>query len=99
MMKQILNNLRALTVMIRLILLLTILFLVFGNFTVLCLNDLIVIFSLINIAFYSVLIGKKYLKLGDYFIFICSCSFIEIIYKLALINRCIVVLLIPLTFN
>jgi len=77
--------------MIRLILLLS-LFLVFGvSSTVL--NDLI-LFSIVNIGFYSVLYQKK-IFLGDYLIFVCSCLFIELFTNLPLFLGA-VVLSIPL---
>lgn len=77
--------------MIRLTLLL-ILFLVFGVNSII-LNDLI-LFSLFNIGFYSVLYQKK-IFLGDYLIFVCSCLFIELFTNLPLFLGA-VILSIPL---
>ena len=77
--------------MIRLTLLL-ILFLVFGVNSIV-LNDLI-LFSLVNIGFYSILYQKK-IFLGDYLIFVCSCLFLELFTNLPLFLWA-VVLSIPL---
>jgi len=77
--------------MIRLTLLL-ILFLVFGVNSIV-LNDLI-LFSLVNIGFYSILYQKK-IFLGDYLIFVCSCLFLELFTNLPLFLGA-VILSIPL---
>ena len=77
--------------MIRLIFV-TILFLIYGNFSFI-IND-IVIFSLINIAFYTVL-KEKNVKIIDVFIFILSTFVVEVFVGLPLLIS-IVVLFIPL---
>ena len=77
--------------MIRIITLLF-LFLVYGNFN-LIINDM-VIFSLINIAYFTVL-KKKNLNLLDIFIFVLSTFIIEVFIVLQILIG-IVVLLIPL---
>ena len=77
--------------MIRLIFV-TILFLIYGNFSFV-IND-IVIFSLINIAFYTVL-KEKNIKIIDIFIFILSTFVIEVFVGLPILIG-IVVLFIPL---
>ena len=77
--------------MIRLIFV-TILFLIYGNFSFV-IND-IVIFSLINIAFYTAL-KKKDIKIIDVFIFILSTFVIEVFVGLPILIG-IVVLFIPL---
>ena len=77
--------------MIRLIFV-TILFLIYGNFSFV-IND-IVIFSLINIAFYTVL-KEKNVKIIDVFIFILSTFVVEVFVGLPLLIS-IVVLFIPL---
>ena len=77
--------------MIRLIFV-TILFLIYGNFSFV-IND-IVIFSLINIAFYTVL-KEKNIKVIDVFIFILSTFVVEVFVGLPILI-CIVVLFIPL---
>ena len=77
--------------MIRIITLLF-LFLVYGNFN-LIIND-IVIFSLINIAYFTVL-KKKNVSLLDIFIFILSTFIIEVFIGLPILIG-IVVLLFPL---
>ena len=70
----------------------TILFLIYGNFSFV-INDIIV-FSLINIAFYTVL-KKKNIKTIDVFIFILSTYVVEVFVGLPILI-CIVVLFIPL---
>ena len=77
--------------MIRLILV-TILFLIYGNFSFV-IND-IVVFSLINIAFYTVL-KEKNIKTIDVFIFIFSTFVVEVFVGLPILIG-IVVLFIPL---
>ena len=77
--------------MIRLIFV-TILFLIYGNFSFV-IND-IVVFSLINIAFYTVL-KEKNIKIIDVFIFILSTFVVEIFVGLPILIG-IVVLFIPL---
>ena len=77
--------------MIRLIFV-TILFLIYGNFSFV-IND-IVIFSLINIAFYTVL-KEKNIKIIDVLIFILSSFVIEVFVGLPILIG-IVVLFIPL---
>ena len=77
--------------MIRLIFV-TILFLIYGNFNFV-IND-IVIFSLINIAFYTVL-KEKNIKIIDVFIFILSTFVVEVFVGLPILIS-IVVLFIPL---
>ena len=77
--------------MVRLIFI-TILFLIYGNFSFV-IND-IVIFSLINIAFYTVL-KEKNIKIIDVFIFILSTFVVEVFVGLPILIG-IVVLFIPL---
>ena len=77
--------------MIRLIFV-TILFLIYGNFSFV-IND-IVIFSLINIAFYTVL-KEKNIKIIDVFIFILSTFVVEVFVGLPILIG-IVVFFIPL---
>ena len=77
--------------MIRLIFV-TILFLIYGNFSFVV-ND-IVIFSLINIAFYTAL-KEKNIKIIDVFIFILSTFVVEVFVGLPILIG-IVVLFIPL---
>ena len=77
--------------MIRLIYV-TILFLIYGNFSFI-IND-IVVFSLINIAFYTVL-KEKNVKIIDVFIFILSTFVVEVFVGLPILIS-IVVLFIPL---
>ena len=77
--------------MIRLIFV-TILFLIYGNFSFV-IND-IVVFSLINIAFYTVL-KEKNIKIIDVFIFILSTFVVEVFVGLPILIG-IVVLFIPL---
>ena len=77
--------------MIRIIILLF-LFLVYGNFN-LIIND-IVIFSLINIAYFTVL-KKKNVNVLDIFIFILSTFIIEVFIGLPILIG-IVILLFPL---
>ena len=77
--------------MIRLIYV-TILFLIYGNFSFVV-ND-IVVFSLINIAFYTVL-KEKNIKIIDVFIFILSTFVVEVFVGLPILIG-IVVLFIPL---
>ena len=77
--------------MIRLIFV-TILFLIYGNFSFV-IND-IVVFSLINIAFYTVL-KEKNIKIIDVFIFILSTFIVEVFVGLPILIG-IVVLFIPL---
>ena len=77
--------------MIRLIFV-TILFLIYGNFS-LVIND-IVVFSLINIAFYTVL-QKKNIKIIDILIFILSTFVVEVFIGLPILIS-IVILFIPL---
>ncbi len=77
--------------MIRLIFV-TILFLIYGNFSFL-IND-IVVFSLINIAFYTVL-KEKNIKIIDVFIFILSTFVVEVFVGLPILIG-IVILFIPL---
>ena len=77
--------------MIRLIFV-TILFLIYGNFSFV-IND-IVVFTLINIAFYTVL-KEKNIKTIDVFIFILSTFVVEVFIGLPILI-CIVVLFIPL---
>ena len=74
------------------ILFITILFLIYGNFSSV-IND-IVIFSLINIAFYTVL-KEKNIKIIDVFIFILSTFVVEVFVGLPILIG-IVVLFIPL---
>ena len=77
--------------MIRLIFV-TILFLIYGNFNFV-IND-IVVFSLINIAFYTVL-KEKNIKIIDVLIFILSTFVVEVFVGLPILIS-IVVLFIPL---
>ena len=77
--------------MIRLIFV-AILFLIYGNFSFV-IND-IVVFSLINIAFYTVL-KEKNIKIIDVFIFIISTFVVEVFVGLPILIG-IVVLFIPL---
>ena len=77
--------------MIRLIFV-TILFLIYGNFSFV-IND-IVVFSLINIAFYTAL-KEKNIKIIDIFIFILSTFVVEVFVGLPILIG-IVVLFIPL---
>ena len=77
--------------MIRLIFV-TILFLIYGNFSFV-IND-IVIFSLINIAFYTAL-KEKNIKIIDIFIFILSTFVVEVFVGLPILIG-IVLLFIPL---
>ncbi len=77
--------------MIRLIFV-TILFLIYGNFSFV-MND-IVIFSLINIAFYTIL-KEKNIKIIDVFIFILSTFVVEVFVGLPILIG-IVFLFIPL---
>ena len=70
----------------------TILFLLYGNFSFVV-ND-IVVFSLINIAFYTVL-KEKNIKIIDVFIFILSTFVVEVFVGLPILIG-IVVLFIPL---
>ena len=77
--------------MIRLIFV-TILFLIYGNFSFV-IND-IVVFSLINIAFYTVL-KEKNIKTIDVFIFIISTFVVEVFVGLPILIS-IVVLFVPL---
>ena len=79
--------------MIRLIFVI-ILFLIYGNFSFI-IND-IVVFSLINIAFYTVL-KEKNIKNIDVFIFILSTFVVEVFVGLPILIG-IVVLFIPLLF-
>ena len=74
------------------ILLVIILFLTYGNFNIV-IND-IVIFSLINIAFYTAL-KEKNIKTIDIFIFILSTFVIEVFVGLPILIG-IVILFIPL---
>ena len=69
-----------------------ILFLIYGNFSFV-IND-IVIFSLINIAFYTVF-KEKNIKIIDVFIFILSTFVVEVFVGLPILIG-IVVLFIPL---
>ena len=77
--------------MIRLIFV-AILFLIYGNFSFV-IND-IVVFSLINIAFYTVL-KEKNIKIIDVFIFILSTFVVEVFVGLPILIG-IVILFIPL---
>ncbi len=77
--------------MIRLIFV-AILFLIYGNFSFV-IND-IVVFSLINIAFYTVL-KEKNIKIIDVLIFVLSTFVVEVFVGLPILI-CIVVLFIPL---
>ncbi len=77
--------------MIRLIFV-TILFLIYGNFSFV-IND-IVVFSLINIAFYTAL-KEKNVKIIDVFIFVLSTFVVEVFVGLPILIG-IVVLFIPL---
>ena len=77
--------------MIRLIFV-TILFLIYGNFSFV-IND-IVVFSLINIAFYTAL-KEKNIKIIDVFIFILSSFVVEVFVGLPILIG-MVVLFIPL---
>ena len=77
--------------MIRLIFV-TILFLIYGNFSIV-IND-IVILSLINIAFYTVL-KEKNIKIIDVLVFISSTFVVEVFVGLPILIG-IVVLFIPL---
>ena len=70
----------------------TILFLIYGNFSIV-IND-IVILSLINIAFYTVL-KEKNIKIIDVLIFILSTFVVEVFVGLPILIS-IVVLFIPL---
>ena len=72
----------------------TILFLIYGNFSFV-IND-IVVFSLINIAFFTVL-KEKNIKIIDVFIFILSTFVVEVFVGLPILIG-IVVLFIPLLF-
>ena len=74
------------------ILFITILFLIYGNFSSV-IND-IVIFSLINIAFYTVL-KEKNIKIIDVLIFILSTFVVEVFVGLPILIG-IVILFIPL---
>ena len=74
------------------ILFITILFLIYGNFSSV-IND-IVIFSLINIAFYTVL-KEKNIKIIDVLIFILSTFVVEVFVGLPILIG-IVLLFIPL---
>ena len=69
-----------------------ILFLIYGNFSFI-IND-IVVFSLINIAFYTIIKDKK-IKIIDVFIFILSTFVVEVFVGLPILIS-IVVLFIPL---
>ena len=69
-----------------------ILFLIYGNFSFV-IND-IVVFSLINIAFYTVL-KEKNIKIIDVFIFILSTFVVEVFVGLPILIG-IVILFIPL---
>ena len=69
-----------------------ILFLIYGNFNFV-IND-IVVFSLINIAFFTVL-KEKNIKIIDFFIFILSTFVVEVFVGLPILIG-IVVLFIPL---
>ena len=69
-----------------------ILFLVYGNFNFV-IND-IVLFSLINIAFFAVL-KERNIKINDIFIFTLSTFVVEVFVGLPILI-CIVVMLIPL---
>ena len=69
-----------------------ILFLIYGNFNFV-IND-IVVFSLINIAFFTVL-KEKYIKIIDIFIFILSTFVVEVFVGLPILIG-IVVLFLPL---
>ena len=77
--------------MIRLIFV-TILFLIYGNFSFV-INDIIIL-SLINIAFYTVL-KEKNIKIIDVFIFILSTFVVEVFVGLPILIG-IVILFIPL---
>ena len=77
--------------MIRLIFV-TILFLIYGNFSFV-IND-IVVFSLINIAFYTALKDKN-IKIIDVFIFVLSTFVVEVFVGLPILIG-IVILFIPL---
>ena len=77
--------------MIRLVFV-TLLFLIYGNFSFV-IND-IVVFSLVNIAFYTVL-KEKNIKIIDVFIFILSTFVVEVFVGLPILIG-IVVLFIPL---
>ena len=77
--------------MIRLIFV-SILFLIYGNFSFV-IND-IVVFSLVNIAFYSVL-KEKNIKINDVFIFVLSTFIVEVFVGLPILIG-IVVLFMPL---
>ena len=77
--------------MIRLVFV-TLLFLIYGNFSFV-INDLVV-FSLVNIAFYTVL-KEKNIKIIDVFIFILSTFVVEVFVGLPILIG-IVVLFIPL---
>ena len=77
--------------MIRLVFV-AILFLIYGNFSFV-IND-IVVFSLINIAFYTVL-KEKNIKIIDVFIFILSTFVVEVFVGLPILIG-IVILFIPL---
>ena len=70
----------------------TILFLIYGNFSFV-IND-IVVFSLINIAFYTVLMEKN-IKIIDAFIFILSTYIVEVFVGLPILIG-VVALFIPL---
>ena len=69
-----------------------ILFLIYGNFSFI-IND-IVVFSLINIAFYTIIKDKK-IKIIDVFIFLLSTFVVEVFVGLPILIS-IVVLFIPL---
>ena len=77
--------------MIRLVFV-TLLFLIYGNFSFV-INDFVV-FSLVNIAFYTVL-KEKNIKIIDIFIFILSTFVVEVFVGLPILIG-IVVLFIPL---
>ena len=77
--------------MIRLVFV-TLLFLIYGNFSFV-INDFVV-FSLVNIAFYTVL-KEKNIKIIDVFIFILSTFVVEVFVGLPILIG-IVVLFIPL---
>ena len=72
----------------------TILFLIYGNFSLVA-ND-IVVFTLINIAFYTAL-KEKNIKIIDVFIFILSTFVVEVFVGLPILIG-VVVLFIPLLF-
>ena len=74
------------------ILFVVILFLIYGNFNFI-IND-IVVFSLINIAFYTIIKDKK-IKIIDVFIFILSTFVVEVFVGLPILIS-IVILFLPL---